>query len=1469
LVLAGGLLLFSGCDGDIWAPAEPDPGAESNGTPLTSSHFLFLPPVCDDAGPNDVPEQSDLNCFSRADNVPGSLGVQWSWDDIDQWTGTGQTGDACGLFDTDEDGNANLAVCAQITNSADGSQVIQLPADGVATAYECSDKKPDRCTKQVTQLTNIGGTSCSVAVGSELAPWQGDDTPYDVLAECDLDLDALPDASNTNLLNVCSFPSGEPNSNPFDCVIAPGAGYLVIQKATTPATTANFSFTLSPAARDGTTGYSAPGSDGSGGPGSSSLIAVAPGTYSVTETVPGAWQLSTASCTDGSSSFAANAVTGIVVATGQTITCTFNNTLPPGISVTKTATPNTVPETGGNVNFALVVTNTSGAALTLNSLSDDVFGDVTDGETNAAIVSTTCEVPQSLAAAGQEGDDYSCSFIAALVGNASNGTHVNEVTAGASNSAGNATATDTALVTFGEVFPTISITKTPTPTSVSETGGNVNYVVLVTNLSAEAASLTILTDDRFGEIANAGNSLLVSTTCSLPRALASSGQPGDSYSCNFTASVSGLPGAPHVNEVKAQASDDDGNTARDSAKASVGINAVDPTLSVTKTASPTSVPETGGSVTYTVLVDNTSAETITLNSLTDNVFGDLHGKGTCSMPQTLQPDGTPGDSYSCTFTETVSGEAGSHINVATASGQDDDGQPVDGSDDATVALTDVLPDITVTKTANPTSVPETGGAVSFSVNVTNNSAEPVQLTSLSDDKFGSLGGKGDCVVPQSLAATGEGGASYSCSFTESLSSLDLVDHVNTVTAVGTDNEGNTDTETDDATVTFTDVLPDITVTKTANPTTVAETGGNVSFSVTVANNSAEPVSLTSLSDDKFGDLNGKGDCAVPQSLSASGEAGASYSCSFSQFLSNGSSAPHVNTVTAIGTDSEENTDTDTDDATVTFSEVLPEISVTKTASPTSVLETGGAVTFSVAVANTGGEAVTLTGLSDDVFGNVANAGNSAITSTTCSVPQSLAAAGQAGDSYNCSFGATISGPADTDHVNEVTGSAEDDDGNSTTASDTAKVTLTDALPDITVSKTVSPETLGGTAVASPPPPAAPILPAANGYIFIPPVYDDGGPNDVPEQSDLNWFTRADNQAGRLGVRWAWDDIDQWTGTGQTGDACGLFDTDADGFANLAVCAQITNNADGTQVIQLPSDGAAIAYECSDKKGDRCSKQVTLLSDVGTTTCTVDVEPESAQAPWQGDDGRDVVAECDLDLVGLGVGAATDLLNVCSFPSGSPNSNPFDCVVTPGAGFLLIHKTASPATSQSFGFTLSPAATDGTASFNVTAGSSSALIPVSPGSGYSLTESAVTNWTLNTASCSDVTGAVGTYNGTDAVTGIPVQTGRTVTCTFDNQWSLSSPVNYTIVVTNNSLELATLNYLDDDIFGALDGVGTCSLNQSLAATGEAGASYTCGFTKTLSGNAGDVHTNTVTAKASDDDGNTDTETDFATVTFIGP
>ncbi len=75
----------------------------------------------------------------------------------------------------------------------------------------------------------------------------------------------------------------------------------------------------------------------------------------------------------------------------------------------------------------------------------------------------------------------------------------------------------------------------------------------------------------------------------------------------------------------------------------------------------------------------------------------------------------------------------------------------------------------------------------------------------------------DCDLPAAL-----GRRRFSCTFTETISGdFGGPDHSNTVTASASDNDANSDTETATATVTFSDVLPDISVTKTAGPTSVA------------------------------------------------------------------------------------------------------------------------------------------------------------------------------------------------------------------------------------------------------------------------------------------------------------------------------------------------------------------------------------------------------------------------------------------------------------------------------------------------------------------------------------------------------------------------------------------------------------------------------------------------------------------------
>ena len=125
---------------------------------------------------------------------------------------------------------------------------------------------------------------------------------------------------------------------------------------------------------------------------------------------------------------------------------------------------------------------------------------------------------------------------------------------------------------------------------------------------------------------------------------------------------------------------------------------------------------------------NNGAEAVDFDGLTDDRFGDISGDlsedeaGT--IPVTLPVAIAAGGSSTCYYRATISGEAGtSHVNTATATANDGEGGTDSASDDATVDFSDVLPDISVTKTADVASVPETGGDVTYTFVVTNNGAE--------------------------------------------------------------------------------------------------------------------------------------------------------------------------------------------------------------------------------------------------------------------------------------------------------------------------------------------------------------------------------------------------------------------------------------------------------------------------------------------------------------------------------------------------------------------------------------------------------------------------------------------------------------------------------------------------------------------------------------------------------------------------
>ena len=485
-------------------------------------------------------------------------------------------------------------------------------------------------------------------------------------------------------------------------------------------------------------------------------------------------------------------------------------------------------EPGGLVDFQ-VVFSVDGTAntpdLTLNSLMDDIYGDITKSQSsgNPEIVSTTCSVPQSVA--GNDGS-YTCSFRVNVGGAAGNPapdnskTITDTVTANATDAVGNSFApTDTAQVTVHDVKPAATLVKDASPMSCaeSELPCDVTFSVQIKNdsVSSDPLTFTSIYDSPYGAVTAVGGQIK-STTCSVPQTLAA----GATYSCAFVVAINGNANDSFTDTVEATGTDDEGNEVKPKDSAVVSITNVPSSVTFEKTANVSSVKEPGGEVIYTLRVTNESiADSFNVETLVDDRFGEVTqvqgaiSATTCSVPQLLTRSGGATPSYTCTFTAYVAGNAGlDHINVATMTGKDDDGNLIELDGTATVNFTNEPPRASLNKTA-------TSLVVTYDVVVTNDSeAEDLRLSSLTDDKLGNItaiqGNVVDtnCSVPQDIPRSGSKDGSgqlndfYRCTFK---AVVDSSPHVNVVTGVVDDDDGDNDAVApfDSAQVTFGEESP--------------------------------------------------------------------------------------------------------------------------------------------------------------------------------------------------------------------------------------------------------------------------------------------------------------------------------------------------------------------------------------------------------------------------------------------------------------------------------------------------------------------------------------------------------------------------------------------------------------------------------------------------------------------------------------
>lgn len=239
-------------------------------------------------------------------------------------------------------------------------------------------------------------------------------------------------------------------------------------------------------------------------------------------------------------------------------------------------------------------------------------------------------------------------------------------------------------------------------------------------------------------------------------------------------------------------------------------------LSVDVVASPTAVKAPGGTVTFNVTVTNTGTEALTLTSLTDSVYGNLNGQGTCVTGGTIAVSGT----YACSYQAEITGVAGaSQTNTVTARATDDAPNEVSDSDSAAVVVT---PRLGVGNTASPTNLTPPGGTVTFSVSAVNLGSGPITISAITDSVYGDLSTRGTCTNAVNTVLASEG-ANYSCSFTANVTQTQT--STVTITATGT---GGPFTGSDPATVT---VAAAVTTTSTSTTSTTKAPGATTTTAV--------------------------------------------------------------------------------------------------------------------------------------------------------------------------------------------------------------------------------------------------------------------------------------------------------------------------------------------------------------------------------------------------------------------------------------------------------------------------------------------------------------------------------------------------------------------------------------------------------------------------------------------------------------
>lgn len=233
-------------------------------------------------------------------------------------------------------------------------------------------------------------------------------------------------------------------------------------------------------------------------------------------------------------------------------------------------------------------------------------------------------------------------------------------------------------------------------------------------------------------------------------------------------------------------------------------------------------------------------------------------------------------------------------------------------------------------------------------------------------------------------------------------------------------------------------VPIVTLTTTASPPAREAPGGDFTYSVQVTNSGPVAVTITSLTDDVYGNLATRpGSNTCDDLIGDKLDPGASAECTFTGTFTANTASSRTSVTTVVVTDASGGTATDSDDATVNVTAPPPPVpTIDLTVRPNIRPAPGGDFTYSIVVTNAGTVPFVITSLQDNVYGNLANLPGS----NTCDdLLGDVVAAGAS--TAPCSYVARFTGAPDAGQTNVVTVGVTDQLGQTGSDTDDAVVSI--------------------------------------------------------------------------------------------------------------------------------------------------------------------------------------------------------------------------------------------------------------------------------------------------------------------------------------------------------------------------------------------------------------------------------------------